>query len=53
MTLQGIRIVATSAAVLALAGAGVSTAAGRVSPPPARIAESCADPDLYPAQRDQ
>jgi endoglucanase len=35
-----------------MAGAGVSTAAGRASRPQAATAASCADPDRYPAQRD-
>ncbi len=52
MTPQGIRIVTLAAAILALAGVSVSTAAGRVSPPRAHTAEACADPDRYSAQRD-
>jgi hypothetical protein len=52
MTPQGTRIVASVAAVLALAAGGVSTATGRVSSPRADVAQGCADPDAYPTQRD-
>jgi endoglucanase len=52
MSLQGKRTVAFAAAVLALAGAGVSSASGRVPQPRAAAAAGCADPDHYSAQRD-
>ncbi|HLY49275.1 MAG TPA: glycoside hydrolase family 6 protein [Solirubrobacteraceae bacterium] len=52
MRRQGIRILASLAAIAALTLGAVPTAAGRASARPAAAAAGCADPNRYPAQRD-